>query len=58
MTTRQMIERRSALKDSIQQYRRMLEIRYFEDEIVGLFAEGLVHGTTHTCHGNCNGTSS
>jgi TPP-dependent pyruvate/acetoin dehydrogenase alpha subunit len=29
----------------------MLEIRYFEDEIVGLFAEGLVHGTTHTCHG-------
>lgn len=46
-----MLDRRSALKDPIQQYRRMLEIRYFEDEIVGLFAEGLVHGTTHTCHG-------
>jgi pyruvate dehydrogenase E1 component alpha subunit len=29
----------------------MLEIRFFEDRIKGLFAEGLVHGTTHTCQG-------
>jgi pyruvate dehydrogenase E1 component alpha subunit len=29
----------------------MWEIRTFEEQISGLFAEGLVHGTTHTCGG-------
>jgi len=29
----------------------MLEIRHFEDRIKELFAEGLIHGTTHTCQG-------
>src|SRR5262245_12345199 len=29
----------------------MLEIRRFEDRIKELFAEGLIHGTTHTCQG-------
>lgn len=44
-------DRRSALSDPTEQYRRMFEIRVFEDQIAGLFAEGLVHGTTHTCQG-------
>jgi pyruvate dehydrogenase E1 component alpha subunit len=29
----------------------MVEIRVFEDQISGLFAQGLVHGTTHTSQG-------
>jgi pyruvate dehydrogenase E1 component alpha subunit len=37
--------------DRLEQYRRMVEIRTFEDRINRLFAEGLVHGTTHTCQG-------
>ena len=44
-------KRRSNLSDPVEQLRRMFEIRYFEEEIVGLFSEGLVHGTTHTCQG-------
>lgn len=44
-------ERRAALADPLESYRRMHEIRVFEDQIAGLFAEGLVHGTTHTCQG-------
>lgn len=45
--------RRSRLKgaDRLERYRRMLEIRGFEDRINRLFADGLVHGTTHTCQG-------
>jgi TPP-dependent pyruvate/acetoin dehydrogenase alpha subunit len=29
----------------------MLRIRYFEDEVKGLFASGLVRGSTHLCQG-------
>ncbi|MGH2937531.1 MAG: thiamine pyrophosphate-dependent dehydrogenase E1 component subunit alpha [Solirubrobacterales bacterium] len=32
-------------------YRRMVEIRAFEDRIQRLFAQGLVRGTTHLCQG-------
>jgi pyruvate dehydrogenase E1 component alpha subunit len=39
------------LKDPILRWDRMLEIRILEDRIKDLFAEGLVHGTTHTCQG-------
>lgn len=35
----------------LEQLTRMIEIRALEDRIVGLFAAGLVHGTTHTCQG-------
>ncbi len=45
------VERRSKLHDPIEAYRRMFEIRTFEDQIMDLFARGLVHGTTHTCQG-------
>jgi pyruvate dehydrogenase E1 component alpha subunit len=45
------LDRRADLSDPLTQYLRMAEIRYFEDRVVGLFAEGLVHGTTHTCQG-------
>lgn len=46
------LERRAALHDSrIERYRRMVEIRAFEDRVRDLFFEGLVHGTTHTCQG-------
>ena len=53
MTTHNEVQskRRSDLRDPVEQLRRMFEIRYFEEEIVGLFSEGLVHGTTHTCQG-------
>jgi pyruvate dehydrogenase E1 component alpha subunit len=44
-------ERRAALADPLETYWRMQEIRTFEDQIGGLFAQGLVHGTTHTCQG-------
>lgn len=37
--------------DRLEQYQRMVEIRTFEDRINRLFADGLVHGTTHTCQG-------
>lgn len=46
------IERRSALADDrVARLDRMVEIRTFEDRIKRLFAEGLVHGTTHTAQG-------
>jgi pyruvate dehydrogenase E1 component alpha subunit len=51
VTSRQDLDRRHALADPIEAYRRMREIRTFEDQISGLFAQGLVHGTTHTCQG-------
>ena len=45
------LERRAALSDPVARWDRMLEIRRFEDRIKELFAEGLIHGTTHTCQG-------
>lgn len=46
------LERRSALiKDRVERYRRMVEIRVLEDTIQRLFLEGHVDGTTHTCQG-------
>lgn len=46
------LDRRSALRgDRLERYRRMLEIRAFEDCIQRLFLEGHVDGTTHTCQG-------
>jgi len=45
------LERRRALADPVARWDRMLEIRRFEDRIKELFAEGLIHGTTHTCQG-------
>jgi len=44
-------ERRAALSSPIECLDRMMEIRVFEDRIKELFAEGVVHGTTHTCQG-------
>jgi TPP-dependent pyruvate/acetoin dehydrogenase alpha subunit len=32
-------------------YRRMFEIRLFEEKVQELFMEGLIHGTTHLCQG-------
>ena len=32
-------------------YRRMLEIRLFEEKVQELFMEGLIQGTTHLCQG-------
>ena len=32
-------------------YRRMLEIRLFEDKVQELFQQGLIEGTTHLCQG-------
>lgn len=37
--------------DRVAQLRRMHEIRILEDRVLELFAEGLVHGSTHTCQG-------
>lgn len=45
------LQRRQALTDRRGRLGRMIEIRRFEDRIKGLFAEGLVHGTTHTAQG-------
>jgi pyruvate dehydrogenase E1 component alpha subunit len=46
------LRRRTALADDrVERYRRMLEIRVFEDTIQRLFLEGHVDGTTHTCQG-------
>lgn len=43
--------RREALSDPVERLARMIEIRQVEDRIKGLFAEGLVAGSTHTCQG-------
>ena len=43
--------RRAVATDRVARYERMVEIRAFEDRVQGLFAEGLVHGTTHTAQG-------
>lgn len=32
-------------------YRQMVEIRLFEEQVDSLFAQGLIHGTTHLCIG-------
>lgn len=50
--TRTAAERRADLQASpVEQYARMAEIRDFEERVNGLFAEGLIHGTTHLCLG-------
>ncbi|NQV97725.1 MAG: thiamine pyrophosphate-dependent dehydrogenase E1 component subunit alpha [Acidimicrobiaceae bacterium] len=51
MIKSQQLQRRESLNDPVSRWDRMLEIRYFEDRIKELFAEGLVHGTTHTYQG-------
>ncbi|MBA2513984.1 MAG: thiamine pyrophosphate-dependent dehydrogenase E1 component subunit alpha [Solirubrobacterales bacterium] len=45
------LERRALLSRPVERLRRMMEIRYAEDEIKQLFAAGLVAGSTHTCQG-------
>ncbi len=48
----EVLARREAVRsDRSARYERMVEIRTLEDAVRGLFAEGLVHGTTHTCQG-------
>lgn len=47
----QLLDRRAALANPLERYRRMLEIRHAEDEINKLFASGSIHGTTHLCQG-------
>ena len=32
-------------------YRRMVEIRLFEDKVQELFMQGMIQGTTHLCQG-------
>ncbi len=39
------------MKDLIGRYRTMLTIRYFEEKVETLFAEGKISGTTHTSSG-------
>ena len=52
MDMRSARERRQALQDdAVEQYARMVEIRDFEERVNGLFADGLIHGTTHLCMG-------
>ncbi|HVX43467.1 MAG TPA: thiamine pyrophosphate-dependent dehydrogenase E1 component subunit alpha [Mycobacteriales bacterium] len=51
MTDDQQLARRAALSDPAGRLARMVEIRAVEDRIKGLFAEGLVAGSTHTCQG-------
>lgn len=41
----------SANGTRIDWYRRMLEIRLFEEKVQELFMEGLIQGTTHLCQG-------
>jgi acetoin:2,6-dichlorophenolindophenol oxidoreductase subunit alpha len=45
------LSRREALSEPVERLRRMMEIRHAEDLIKGLFASGLVAGSTHTCQG-------
>lgn len=52
MTDSSALERREVLKDDrVARYRRMVEIRAFEDKVKELFDEGIVHGTTHLAQG-------
>jgi acetoin:2,6-dichlorophenolindophenol oxidoreductase subunit alpha len=41
----------SDARDRVDWYRRMLEIRLFEEKVQELFMEGLIQGTTHLCQG-------
>jgi pyruvate dehydrogenase E1 component alpha subunit len=43
--------RAAVIGQRIERYRRMVEIRFFEDCVQRLFLEGHVDGTTHTCQG-------
>jgi TPP-dependent pyruvate/acetoin dehydrogenase alpha subunit len=46
------VERRETLRDDrVAQLDRMIEIRAFENRVNELFAEGIIHGTTHLCLG-------
>lgn len=46
------VQRRAALSDGpMERYVRMLEIRFVEDRVKELFAQGLVPGTAHTAQG-------
>lgn len=45
------LSRREALSDRVVRLDRMIEIREFEDRTKQLFADGVVHGTTHTAQG-------
>jgi len=38
-------------EDALDLLRSMYEIRFFEDEIMGLFSQNLVRGSTHLCQG-------
>ncbi len=45
-------DRRASIKnDQVEQLKRMVEIREFEEICFNLFAEGLIRGTTHLCNG-------
>jgi acetoin:2,6-dichlorophenolindophenol oxidoreductase subunit alpha len=50
MTDRQ-LERRQALADLTECYRRMVEIRLVEERIQTLYEEGYIRGSTHLCIG-------
>jgi TPP-dependent pyruvate/acetoin dehydrogenase alpha subunit len=45
------VARRAALKDRVEQLRRMVEIRFVEERIQKLFSEGHVRGSTHLANG-------
>lgn len=51
MTESQAQARRARLQDRTALLERMVEIRTLEDRVKDLFAEGILHGTTHTCQG-------
>lgn len=46
------LSRRQEIRgNKLSQYKRMLEIREFEDQIIPIFAAGLARGSTHLCQG-------
>ncbi|MCH7669685.1 MAG: thiamine pyrophosphate-dependent dehydrogenase E1 component subunit alpha [Acidobacteria bacterium] len=52
VNTAERLDRRQSIRDDPREwYRRMVEIRTFEDRVNQLFLDGLVHGTTHLCTG-------
>lgn len=52
MDSRTALQRRMDLHASpVEQYARMAEIRDFEERVNELFAQGVIHGTTHLCMG-------